>query len=388
MSLIENSSSSSSESDNNDFEASSSFSTIVQTDEENEPENIEETSVKNITTKSDDREQEESDKEEESVEEKQFDKEEQFDKGEQEQIERQQEKDGEREVSEAQKEQQEEGKQLVMTNLSQEISLLQQSETSVQASRSLDDVVDHDESYQCINPISFLNTMHQKMKLKRAPVYNFTHDPMTGHFYCQVEFDGQIYQNQVAKSKKQQAKEAAANIAMKDLSARKPDLTKLIRYELVKAHISANQKTKNIRTEIKQQQIIPPHPLELIPKSVQWYEKQVAQASTGSIKRPCVLLLEFCQMHKLAHPTYNIRDDGRGNYLYDCMIGGRLFTPELAFWQKNDAKDHVSAIAFNILYNEFREKETEVIYKRSGCGIDGLEDDIDDDADDDNIVDS
>ncbi|CAJ0754366.1 16542_t:CDS:2 [Entrophospora sp. SA101] len=328
MSLIENSSSSSSESDNNDFEASSSFSTIVQTDEENEPENIEETSVKNITTKSDDREQEESDKEEESV-------------------------------SEAQKEQQEEGKQLVMTNLSQEISLLQQSETSVQASRSLDDVVDHDESYQCINPISFLNTMHQKMKLKRAPVYNFTHDPMTGHFYCQVEFDGQIYQNQVAKSKKQQAKEAAANIAMKDLSARKPDLTKLIRYELVKAHISANQKTKNIRTEIKQQQIIPPHPLELIPKSVQWYEKQVAQASTGSIKRPCVLLLEFCQMHKLAHPTYNIRDDGRGNYLYDCMIGGRLFTPELAFWQKNDAKDHVSAIAFNILYNEFREKETE-----------------------------
>ncbi|CAG8644649.1 5862_t:CDS:1 [Acaulospora colombiana] len=229
-----------------------------------------------------------------------------------------------------------------------------------------------------INPISFLNTMHQKLKTTAPPVYSFTHDSVTGQFYCQVHFCGQTYQNQLARPKKQAAKEEVASIAMRDLSQRMPDITTPIRTELVRAHISSSQKTKNGSKKSggtginninnnnngmissRQQQVRAPHPLELIPKSAQWYNKQMS----GEQKRPCVMLLEFCQMHRLGHPVYNLRDDGRGNYLYDCTVIGRVFTPELAFWQKNDAKDHISSIAFNILYTEFCEREAmEIQYK-------------------------
>ncbi|CAG8771326.1 7732_t:CDS:2, partial [Acaulospora morrowiae] len=206
-----------------------------------------------------------------------------------------------------------------------------------------------------INPISFLNTMHQKLKTTAPPVYSFTHDSETGQFYCQVHFCGQTYQNQLARPKKQAAKEEVASIAMRDLSQRMPDITTPIRTELVRAHIASSQKTKHGKKPVRA-----PHPLELIPKSVQWYNKQMS----GEPKRPCVLLLEFCQMHRLGHPVYEMRDDGRGNYLFDCTVTSRVFTPELAFWQKNDAKDHVSSIAFNVLYQEYCEREAmEIQYK-------------------------
>ncbi|GBC05406.1 hypothetical protein RclHR1_06200011 [Rhizophagus clarus] len=219
------------------------------------------------------------------------------------------------------------------------------------------------------NPISFLNTLHQKLKTSKPPVYSYSHDSVTGHFYCQVNFCERTYQNITARSKKQQAKEEAANIAMNDLSLRMPEITDLIRQELVKAHTTlqkANNSKGNNQTmkrpyysrQSYQQQIIAPHPLELIPKSVQWYNRQVAHASSiGQVKRFCVLLLEFCQMHKLGHPTYTIRDDGSGHYLFDCTVYNRTFNPQLSFWKKSDAKDHVSQIAFSCLYEEFVEKE-------------------------------
>ncbi|RIA84651.1 hypothetical protein C1645_783664 [Glomus cerebriforme] len=218
------------------------------------------------------------------------------------------------------------------------------------------------------NPISFLNTMHQKLKTSNAPVYSYSHDPATGHFYCQVNFCGKTYENKNARPKKQQAKEEAASIAMKDLSCRMQEFTDLIRQEMIRARTSL-QKTnnnKNNNNQIRpyfsrqsyQQQILSPHPLELIPKSIQWYNRQAAQASAnGQAKRPCVLLLEFCQMHKLGHPTYKIKDDGRGYYLFECTIFNRTYTPQMGFWKKSDAKDHVSNLAFHYLYEEFVEKE-------------------------------
>ncbi|PKC69155.1 hypothetical protein RhiirA1_416051 [Rhizophagus irregularis] len=228
------------------------------------------------------------------------------------------------------------------------------------------------------NPISFLNTLHQKLKTSKPPVYSYSHDSVTGHFYCHVNFCGQTYENKTARSKKQQAKEEAASIAMNDLSLRMPEITDLIRQELVKAHTSLQKANNNkgnnqavkrpyYSRQSYQQQIIAPHPLELIPKSVQWYQRQVAHASSiGQMKRPCVLLLEFCQMHKLGHPTYTIRDDGSGYYLFDCTVYNRTFNPQLSFWRKSDAKDHVSQIAFQCLYEEFIEKEGQEIQQSYG----------------------
>ncbi|RHZ67229.1 hypothetical protein Glove_302g31 [Diversispora epigaea] len=237
---------------------------------------------------------------------------------------------------------------------------------------------------QFINPISFLNTMHQKLKTTAPPEYSFSHDSVTGQFYCQVHFCGHTYQNQMAKPKKQTAKEEVACIAMRDLSIRMPDITNQIRAELVRAQISSqknkfggnkkpvgninnnNNNNNNNNSPSITLQMRPPHPLELVPKSRQWYDKQQQQAVANNRqkKRPCVLLLEFCQMHKLGHPVYNIRDDGRGNYLFDCTINERTFTPDVAFWQKNDAKDHVSTIAFNVLFKEICEKESMEIQYR------------------------
>ncbi|CAG8714271.1 24066_t:CDS:1 [Racocetra persica] len=227
-----------------------------------------------------------------------------------------------------------------------------------------DDPTEEVDESPFINPISFLNTMHQKLKTTAPPVYSFSHDATTGQFYCQVHFCGQTYQNQTARPKKQQAKEEVASIAMRDLSLRMSDITALIRTDLIRAHVAASQKAKfgggknqpgNGAMVVHSRQMsqqITPHPLELIPKSVQWYRKQTELANNGQPKRPCVLLLEFCQMHKLGQPVYSMRDDGRGNYLFDCTIAGRVFNPEIALWHKNDAKDHVSSIAFNVLYGE------------------------------------
>ncbi|CAI2172705.1 11245_t:CDS:2 [Funneliformis geosporum] len=165
-----------------------------------------------------------------------------------------------------------------------------------------------------INPISFLNTMHQKLNYE-PPTYEFSHDPATGHFYCQVNFCDQAYKNMIARPKKQQAKEDAAGIAMKGLSLLMPDFTATIRQDLTTIILF-------ITTTIRY------------------------SSSTGARSEIA-----------LGHPIYDLRDDGRGYYLYDCTIMGRTFNPELALWQKNDAKDHVSIIAFNVLFREFYDKE-------------------------------
>ncbi|CAG8821565.1 26301_t:CDS:1 [Gigaspora margarita] len=238
-----------------------------------------------------------------------------------------------------------------------------------------DDPTEEIDESPFINPISFLNTMHQKLKTTAPPVYSFSHDPTTGQFYCQVHFCGQTYQNQTARPKKQQAKEEVASIAMRDLSLRMSEITALIRQELIRAHVAASQKAKfggknqsgngvmMVQSRQTSQQIAP-HPLELVPKSAQWYRKQVELATNGQPKRSCVMLLEFCQMHKLGQPVYSMRDDGRGNYLFDCTIAGRVFSPEIACWHKNDAKDHISSIAFNVLYGECCDREYREIVSR------------------------
>ena len=75
--------------------------------------------------------------------------------------------------------------------------------------------------------------MHQKLKNSDAPTYEFSHDSDTGQFYCQVNFYGQAYKNEITRPKKQQAKEDAASIAMKDLSLHMSDFTAFIRQELI-----------------------------------------------------------------------------------------------------------------------------------------------------------
>ena len=98
------------------------------------------------------------------------------------------------------------------------------------------------------------------------------------------EFYGQAYNNEIARPKKQQAKEDAASIAMKDLSLHMSDFTASIRQELIRAHISASQKARNnnknknnnqtnnhyhSRQASYHQQIVGPYPLEYTSKSQQ-----------------------------------------------------------------------------------------------------------------------
>ncbi|CAB4422279.1 unnamed protein product [Rhizophagus irregularis] len=206
--------------------------------------------------------------------------------------------------------------------------------------------------YNELNPITWLNTIHQKLKTPAPPVYAYTQELIANGFYCTVEFLDQSFRSPELKLKKQEAKEDAAKIALLTLEQQMPIIFKQIKDALVKSHTVPKKDgrfCKGVRQIGKLMQ-----PSDMIPRSIEWLKKF---KETHVNERPCVMLLEFCQYHKIGQPVYHVRQEWIGTYLMDCEVNSRKFSSEHVFWVKKDAKDHISQIAFDILYNEFVEKE-------------------------------
>src|SRR6266498_994982 len=93
-----------------------------------------------------------------------------------------------------------------------------------------------DTDYNELNPITWLNTIHQKLKTPAPPKYSYTQEVLVNGFYCIVEFLEQIFKSPEPKLKKQEAKEDAAKIALLTLEQQMPIIFKQIKDALVKAH--------------------------------------------------------------------------------------------------------------------------------------------------------
>jgi hypothetical protein len=200
------------------------------------------------------------------------------------------------------------------------------------------------------NPISILNEMHQRNRGSSVPPqYSFTIDPNTGNFYCQLEVFGKIFKTERPTLRKQQAKEEAALMALRNLvSETNPsDNRRVIGSDIMKLYEPSFNNYPENRTEI-------------ICKSESWYRKQLKDFPS---KQPRVILLEFCQMHRLPSPTYQPFNDYNGNTYYECMVGDRYFKSDRSFVKSSEAKDYVARIAFDVLYREMCEKE-----RRSDAG--------------------
>ncbi|CAG8638724.1 2786_t:CDS:1 [Funneliformis caledonium] len=179
------------------------------------------------------------------------------------------------------------------------------------------------------NPISILNEIYQREKKSSFPPnYSFTIDPTTGRFYCQLEIFGKVFKTERPTIKKQQAKEDAALMALRN---------EIISSDGGSSIINLHLNYLENRTDI-------------IGKSESWYRKQLNDSPT---KKPRVILLEFCQMHHLPNPIYQPRNDYTGNTLCDCIIGERTFKGDKGFLRVNDSKDYVSNMAFHALYKEY-----------------------------------
>ena len=90
--------------------------------------------------------------------------------------------------------------------------------------------------------------------------------------------------------------------------------------------------------------------------SSEWYQQR--QKVSYWQQRPCVILLEFCQLHKLPDPQYVLRSNDEKVYWFDCIIGERVFTPNYSCNKcllQNDAIDYISTQAFNRLFNEYKQ---------------------------------
>ncbi|CAI2188465.1 18272_t:CDS:1 [Funneliformis geosporum] len=212
----------------------------------------------------------------------------------------------------------------------------------------------NDTDYNELNPITWLNTIHQKLRTPAPPKYNYTQEVLANGFYCTVEFLEQRFKSPEPRLKKQEAKEDAAKIALLTLEQQMPIIFKQIKDALVKASTVPKKDTRICRGGGLRQLPKIIQPTDTIPHSVEWLDKFKA---THVNERPCVMLLEFCQYHKLGQPVYNLRQDWEGHLKMDCEVNSRKFSSEHTFKVKKDAKDHVSQIAFDILYNEFISKE-------------------------------
>ncbi|RIA92483.1 hypothetical protein C1645_736299 [Glomus cerebriforme] len=216
-----------------------------------------------------------------------------------------------------------------------------------------------DNDYNELNPITWLNTIHQKLKTPAPPIYAYTQEVLDKGFYCTVEFLDQRFRSPEIRLKKQEAKEDAARVALLTLEQQMPIIFKRIKDALVKAHTVPKKEgkfCKGVRQIGKSVQ-----PSDMFPRSIEWLKKF---KETHNNERPCVMLLEFCQYHKLGQPVYHQKQEWDGRFLMDCEINSRKFSSEHLFWVKKDAKDHISQIAFDILYNEFIDKEQADINRR------------------------
>ncbi|CAG8496954.1 13233_t:CDS:2 [Racocetra fulgida] len=155
------------------------------------------------------------------------------------------------------------------------------------------------DSDKSINPITFLNTLHHKLKTPNPPHYDCTPDPQGGGFYCTLIFFDQTFKSTVPKPKKQLAKEAVATIAMESFEKQMSKTFQQVRQTLLSANSAPKKQT-----------------------------------------------------------------DMKGFVYMDCVVAKRLFTPEVAFFNKKEAKDYISDKAFNILYQEFCEQEQRQVEER------------------------
>ncbi|CAG8449048.1 12409_t:CDS:1 [Funneliformis mosseae] len=212
----------------------------------------------------------------------------------------------------------------------------------------------NDTDYNELNPITWLNTIHQKLRTPAPPIYSYIQEVLANGFYCTVEFLDQRFKSPEPRLKKQEAKEDAAKIALLTLEQQMPIIFKQIKDVLVKASTVPKKETRLCRVGGLRQLPKIVQPSDTIPHSIEWLEKFKA---THVNERPCVMLLEFCQYHKLGQPVYHPRQEWEGLIKMDCEVNSRKFSSEHTFWVKKDAKDHVSQIAFDILYNEFVSKE-------------------------------
>jgi len=192
------------------------------------------------------------------------------------------------------------------------------------------------------NPISILNEMHQRNRGSGIPpTYNFTMDSNTGYFYCQLEVFGKIFKTERPTLRKQQAKEDAALMALRNL---------------VNENNSSDGNRRVIGSELYEPSSGNYHDnrTEIISKSESWYNKQLKDFPT---KQPRVILLEFCQMHRLPTPIYQPLNDYNGHTYFECRVGDRYFKSDKSFIKSSEAKDYVAHIAFGVLFREMCEKE-------------------------------
>jgi len=196
------------------------------------------------------------------------------------------------------------------------------------------------------NPISILNEMHQRNRGSGIPPqYSFTIDPNTGYFYCQLEVFGKVFKTERPTVRKQQAKEEAALMALRNL---------------VNDNNSSDGNRRAIGSDIMR--LYEPsfgnnyseNRADIISKSESWYKKQLSDFPG---KQPRVILLEFCQMHRLPNPTFQPLNDYNGHTYFECRVGDRYFKSDKSFIKSSEAKDYVANIAFNVLFREMCEKE-------------------------------
>ncbi|CAB4481204.1 hypothetical protein RhiirA1_439473 [Rhizophagus irregularis] len=195
------------------------------------------------------------------------------------------------------------------------------------------------------NPISILNEMHQRNRGSSIPPkYSFTIDPNTGNFYCQLEVFGKVFKTERPTLRKQQAKEEAALMALRNLvneNNSSDGNRRVLGSDIMKLYEPSFSNYPENRTEI-------------ISKSESWYRKQLNEFPG---KQPRVILLEFCQMHRLSTPSYQPLNDYNGHTYYECSVGDRRFKSDKSFVKSSEAKDYVAHIAFEILFKEMCEKE-------------------------------
>ncbi|CAG8614391.1 6900_t:CDS:2, partial [Gigaspora rosea] len=168
------------------------------------------------------------------------------------------------------------------------------------------------------NPISILNELHQRLRTGKLPIYEFLIEPTSGRFDCKLEIFGKTYRTNQPRTRKQQAKEDVALIALKDI---------------------VNENTHPAIADSVGQDVLnhfePPDKNSIaenfLPKSEIWYRKQL---SDHPEKKPRVILLEYCQMKRLPTPEYRGRTDERGRYFFDCAIGDRIFSAEGEFCEQ------------------------------------------------------
>lgn len=209
------------------------------------------------------------------------------------------------------------------------------------------------------NPISIMNEIHQRHRRSSVPPkYSFSIDSTTGYFYCQLDAFGKTFKTERPSLRKQQAKEEAALLALRnfvndDNSSDNNNNNRLGGSELMRLYDSNFNYLEN-RTDIPS-------------KSEAWYRKQLNEFPG---KQPRVILLEFCQMHRLPVPSYNAYNDYVGNTYFECSVGDRIFKSDKTFPRSNEARDYIAGIAFDAIYREICETEREQSRRRNELGQD------------------